>query len=134
MAARYTPSKGAKPDKLCRDALALALNREAKGADGKPTKRLNLIADKLVRNAMGGDMTAIREIFDRIDGKVTPASAPDADGQVILTINTGIIRSDDAPYPQIEAAPQMIEDATEVVEDDELVVEPRLTTANTEAR
>ena len=123
MAARSTPSKGSKPDKLCRDALALALNREAKGADGKPTKRLNIIADKLVRNAMSGDMTAIKEIFDRIDGKVTPASAPDADGQVILTINTGIIRSDDAPYPQIE-------DATELVEIGEPLAEPRLIAAN----
>lgn len=74
MAPRGNPNPtGSKPDKLMRDALILALNREAKDANGKATKKLNLIAARLVENAIGGETQAIREIFDRVDGK--PAQA-----------------------------------------------------------
>lgn len=55
-----------------RDALMVALNREAKDADGKPTKRLYIIAEKLASKAESGDpdaLSAIREVFDRVDGK-----------------------------------------------------------------
>jgi len=70
MAARKTPSKGGKPDKLMRHALLLELNREEKQAGGKVTKRLRLVARKLVDRAEQGDVPAIKEIFDRVDGRV----------------------------------------------------------------
>jgi hypothetical protein len=73
MAARKTPSKGGKPDKLMRHALLLELHQQAKQADGKVTKRLRLVARKLVDRAEEGDTTAIREIFDRVDGRVPQA-------------------------------------------------------------
>ena len=117
MAARYTPSKGSKPDKLCRDALALALNREAVDADGKPTKRLSVIADQLVTIAMGGDMAAIREVFDRIDGKIVQAPSAGDGGQVILHVNTGIIRPGDRACPTIEGDRRLIEDACAPIDD-----------------
>lgn len=79
MAARNTPSKGGKPDKLMRDALMLALNREAKDADGKKTKKLNIIASKLVDLAMAGDIQAIKEVSDRVDGKPAQALVGDPD-------------------------------------------------------
>jgi hypothetical protein len=66
LAARANPSKGGKPDKLMRDALILALHRTAK--DGK-TKRLHRVANALVGKAADGDVAAIKEIFDRVDGK-----------------------------------------------------------------
>ncbi len=69
MAARKTPSKGGKPDKLMRDALILELNREAQDADGQMTKRLRHIARKLVDKAAEGDVAAIKEVNDRVDGK-----------------------------------------------------------------
>lgn len=75
MAVRNEPSRGSKPDKLMRDALMLALKREAIGADGQPTKRLNKVAEAVVEAAIGGDMAAAKEIFDRIDGKVPQAIA-----------------------------------------------------------
>jgi hypothetical protein len=53
-----------------RDALCLALHRAADDANGKPTKKLALVAAKLVEIALGGDVPAIKEIFDRVDGKV----------------------------------------------------------------
>ncbi len=41
--------------KLITDALQLALNREAEDADGKPTKRLALIAEKVASMAIAGE-------------------------------------------------------------------------------
>jgi Family of unknown function (DUF5681) len=73
MAARKSPSKGGKPDKLMRDALLLELNQEAKLADGKVTKRRRVVARKLVERAEQGDVPAIKEIFDRVDGRVPQA-------------------------------------------------------------
>ena len=111
MAARKTPSRGSKPDKLMRDALRVALHREAIDADGKPTKRLNIIADRLVEAAMDGDMSAIREIFDRIDGKVVPAvDTTEPQGDVVYHIRTGIQRHpSDPPYLTIGGNGQVIE-------------------------
>jgi hypothetical protein len=54
--------------KLATDALRLALNRKA--ADGDRIM-LNVVAEALVNKAADGDVQAIREIFDRIEGKVT---------------------------------------------------------------
>lgn len=69
MAARNTPSRGGKPDKLMRDALILELQAEAKDSNGQMTKKLRLIARKLVDKATEGDVPAIKEINDRVDGK-----------------------------------------------------------------
>lgn len=60
-----------------RDAIMIALNREAQDADGKPTRKLNLIAEKLVDLAIEGDMQAIKEIADRTDGKAVQTLAGD---------------------------------------------------------
>jgi hypothetical protein len=64
-----TPSRGSKPDKLARDGFLLALNREVTGSDGKPTKRLYVICEKIAQLAEGGDIQAAKEVFDRVDGK-----------------------------------------------------------------
>jgi hypothetical protein len=60
-----------------RDALMLALNREATNAEGVPTKKLNLVAEKLVDLAVEGDIQAIKEIGDRVDGKASQVLAGD---------------------------------------------------------
>ena len=62
-------TKGAVADKFWSEAVRLAVYREAKGDDGKKKKRLNVIADKLCKMAMDGDIAAIREIGERLDGK-----------------------------------------------------------------
>lgn len=78
MAARKNPSKGGKPDKLMRDALMLELHREVID-DGKKIKRIRMVARKLVDKAIDGDVPAIREINERIDGKVPQALVGDSD-------------------------------------------------------
>lgn len=63
-----------------RDALVFALHREAVNADGEPTKKLYLVADQLVTKAMNGDVPAIKEIFDRVEGKA-PQPIANADDE-----------------------------------------------------
>lgn len=69
---------GPKSDKLWADAVRLAVHREGEDGDGKKRKRLSIIADKLARAAMDGDMQAIKEIGDRLDGR--PAQAMQVTG------------------------------------------------------
>ena len=58
-----TRSPGGKP--LTR-ALLAALDESAAGADAPNLRR---IVEGLINKALDGDLSAIREIFDRIDGK-----------------------------------------------------------------
>jgi hypothetical protein len=69
MAAPINP-KGAKSDKQWRNAIQLAVHRLA--TDGK-TKHLDILAARLVKSAAEGDISALREIGDRLDGKPTQA-------------------------------------------------------------
>lgn len=57
---------GRKTEKLFTDALRLALNEED---ETTKKKKLRLVAEKLIKNALEGDNTAIKEIADRIEGK-----------------------------------------------------------------
>ena len=98
MAQRGNPHPtGGKPDKRMRDALMIALNREAVDNEGRPTKKLSLIADKLVDLAIDGDVQAIREINDRIDGRsIQGISVNDGAGMKIV-IEGGLPQETDAP-------------------------------------
>jgi Family of unknown function (DUF5681) len=82
MAPRKNPSGGPKPDKLMRDALALELHQEIKLSTGEKIKKLRLVARSLVDNAIEGDTTAIKEVFDRIDGKMPTPHAGDKDNPI----------------------------------------------------
>lgn len=87
MAARKNPSKGVKPDKLMRDALSIELHREQEvEVNGKKVKikRLRLVASALVNKAIEGDTPAIKEINDRMDGKVPQAIVGDAEHPSVL--------------------------------------------------
>lgn len=58
------PGPGEKP---WRDAIRRAVNRRVQG-DGDP-KALDKLAEQLVALGMSGDVPAIKEIGDRLDGK-----------------------------------------------------------------
>jgi ribosomal protein L17 len=73
MTARQTP--GRHPDRLLRDALLISLNRKAE--KGLKAKRLQMVADALVDAAIKGELTALREVFDRVDGRFTRGQAGD---------------------------------------------------------
>lgn len=91
--ARKTPSAGSKPDKLMRDALMVALKREAEDADGKPTRKLNLVAEALVEKGIAGNIQAIKEIGDRLDGR--PAQALEHSGELAVNPLAAILEEID---------------------------------------
>jgi hypothetical protein len=68
------PAGSQNKDKPFRDALRL----EIAEAEGSP-RALRMIASKLIDMAAAGDMQAIREIGDRMDGK--PAQALELSGE-----------------------------------------------------
>ncbi len=66
-------NKNATKGRIITDALRAAMLREAKGADGKPTKRLNLMAEKVAELAVKGEPWAVKEAWDRLEGKAPQA-------------------------------------------------------------
>ena len=68
---RSRQSSSVSRSKPLREALLATLEQRAD--KGRPARKLQAIADKLVDLAMNGDVFAIREIFDRVDGPVRPA-------------------------------------------------------------
>lgn len=87
--------RGPKSDKLWADAVRLAIHREEQEPDGQIRKRLNIIADNLCRMAMAGDMQAIKEVGDRLDGRPAQAiigAGEDGEHEVIHKIVREIVR------------------------------------------
>ena len=89
MAATKDP-KGLKSDKEWRDAIRLAVHelRTIEDKDGKPQKikALRLLAIGLVDKALDGDVPAIKEIGDRLDGKPTQQVEATVDGNLTVEI------------------------------------------------
>jgi hypothetical protein len=50
-----------------------------------PLDMLQAVARAIVVKASQGEMTAAREIFDRIDGKTPTAAAPETPNEVVFT-------------------------------------------------
>ncbi len=65
-------ARGPYIDKPFRDALRVAVKRE-EGDTAKGKTKLDRIAAQLVDEAVSGDVPAIKEIADRLDGKVAQA-------------------------------------------------------------
>lgn len=69
MAVRKNPSEGKKPDKLWYHAIMRAVNRPHGQTLPKTAPKLEYLADQLVNKAMDMDVSALKEIGDRLDGK-----------------------------------------------------------------
>jgi hypothetical protein len=53
-------------------------------------KRLHRVAEALFRKAEDGDIAAIRELGDRIDGKSEQTISGDSDQPITIVVKTGI--------------------------------------------
>jgi hypothetical protein len=85
--------------KLFRDALLVELKKSEGGVE-----RIQLVAEKLVELAMVGNVQAIKEIADRIDGKVPAPVVGDDEHEpinMIKKIEVEFIR----PGPRHETPP-----------------------------
>ena len=58
---------------MMRDALLHALQQEV-AFGGRIMSKMHAIAGQLVTKALAGDLRAVKEIFDRMDGKARPAA------------------------------------------------------------
>jgi hypothetical protein len=72
-------------DKPFREALRLAVKRSA-DADVKGKTKLDKIAAALVDEAVKGDVPAIKEIGDRLDGRVPQAVTGEGGGAIALAV------------------------------------------------
>jgi len=84
-------ARGPKSDKIWSDAIRRAVHRyhEARDQNGKIVKEryLNLLADNLVEAGIKGDIAAVKEIGDRLDGKAHQSvGGPGDDGELIIKI------------------------------------------------
>lgn len=64
--------------------MAALREMEDPNTPGKKIKRLNIIADNLVRMAAEGDIQALKEVGDRIDGR--PHQSSDVQAKVDATM------------------------------------------------
>ncbi len=76
---------------------AEALRMEIK-ASGNDHRALRQIARALLAKAAEGDLQAIREVADRLDGKLGLAETAVGHGTMHVYVNTGIIRPGDEAY------------------------------------
>lgn len=74
--------RGPKSDKLWADAIRLAVLRDSNqfDDDGKIRKRISVIADNLAKLAEEGDIAAMKEVGDRLDGRPAQAVQHSGDG------------------------------------------------------
>jgi hypothetical protein len=79
------PPDGGTTTSPMRAALDAELRRESDDGDGQTADILRLIARRLAAKALDGDLGAIKEIFDRMDGKsVAGSAAEETPGKVIF--------------------------------------------------
>ncbi|MCC2649897.1 MAG: hypothetical protein K0R61_9 [Microvirga sp.] len=84
--------RGAWANKAWRDALRLAVLREVDW-DEKPKTKLDELADSLITAAKGGDISALKELGDRLDGKPAQAIVGGDDDDPAVRVITEIRRS-----------------------------------------
>ena len=80
-------TKGATADKEWRGAIRRAVHELRTAADGDKAgkiKALTLLARKLVSKGLDGDVGAIREIGDRMDGKAQQGLTLSGEGELTL--------------------------------------------------
>ena len=73
-----------KSEKLWRNAIERAVKRRQEGK-GSP-RMLERLADSLVQAGISGDVSALKEIGDRLDGKAVQPISGDASGPPITFV------------------------------------------------
>lgn len=85
MAARKSPGNQW-TNKAWRDAIRVAVLRPAY-EEAKPKTKLDALASALVEEGIEGDVQAMREVGDRLDGKVPQALTGEGGGPIQMGIS-----------------------------------------------
>jgi hypothetical protein len=80
------PPEETSTGRMMREAILRELHRQPKEAEGHASEYLDLIARRLVEKAADGDIQAIKEVLDRIDGKSLPGVADTDAGPTKRTV------------------------------------------------
>jgi len=95
---RFKPGRSGNPSgrpksKPFKEELAKAIAKATKNSRGKTSTNLAQIADSLVREAKSGDVQAIKEIADRLDGKVVQVVEGDVDNPVVTEVRYLVVHA-----------------------------------------
>lgn len=82
MAARTTKPEGKKPDKLWHHAIMRAVKRPANEVVPDDAPVLEVLAYRLVQKGMDLDVSALKEVGDRLDGKPAQSIAVGQDPEL----------------------------------------------------
>lgn len=94
---------GKRESRPWRDAIMRAVKRRIAGK-GSP-QALEVLADKVVELGLDGDVSALKEIGDRLDGRPVQAQAHSGDGEgapIPVLIHTGVPRSAEDAEPTVD--------------------------------
>lgn len=83
---------GRKGEKIWADAVRRAVMRRLEDEEGKPQK-IERLADKLVDAALAGDIPALKEIGDRLDGKPAQVVQGDPEQPLVHEVVRRIVRT-----------------------------------------
>lgn len=100
------PPDGGNATRSMQEALSAALARAAEGDDGRTAQTLHLVVN--IAWALGGDIPAIKKIFDRMDGKSVAGTTDDqGPTQVALRWKDKTSRSPSTTNPATSSTPSM---------------------------
>ncbi len=82
-------NKNGAKGKIWSDAIRKAVMEKADGDDGEGVKKIKLMARALVEKGLSGDIAALKEVGDRLEGKPAQViQGPADDGAFLITLTT----------------------------------------------
>jgi len=72
-----------KDERIWSAAVRRAVNRRLEKTEGQP-KKIEILADELVERGLAGEVVALKEIGDRLDGKATQQVQASLDGTITV--------------------------------------------------
>jgi hypothetical protein len=78
-------ARGPKSDKIWSDAVRRAVLRRLENEEGKPQK-IERLADKVVDMALDGDMSAVNEVANRLDGRPKVSADIEHSGGIVINL------------------------------------------------
>lgn len=90
---------GRRKEKIFADQLKIVLNEEIDDPEnaGQKVKKVRIIANRLVVEAMAGEAWAIQQVMDRMDGKPAQSLMTDPDGSPLIVEIVKRTYEDSAP-------------------------------------